>query len=267
MMPEVATTQQMENDAKKMDNDSDEEHREDNEVTENETDVCENVDGYVGMSEICSNCHHRQSRYLTEIFGNNSMYRLKFSIVLSANIQKYRKYKHIDLEPNIMTDIALCSECKCHLTCTNVKDSKHFHTTWTAFIWRILNDMKVQNAYGNLIWCYIPNLWRHWWLEAVMSEFEDIFDCVTLTDPPSIFYDVSNDVSEFKPNVESFMLARLHTICNKHLIPTILCLWGCTEYLHRPGSLPLDVVIQRYLPKCILPITSGISTLKFIKYA
>ena len=50
-------------------------------------------------------------------------------------------------------------------------------------------------------------------------------------------------------------LQKLRDACNRYLLPTILCRYGCTEFLHKCNHLSFDLVLQRYLQKVhiILP--------------
>ena len=47
-------------------------------------------------------------------------------------------------------------------------------------------------------------------------------------------------------------LSEVMRVCNKHLIPSVLCPWGESEYIHMCGNISYDSVIQRYLPKCYI---------------
>lgn len=49
-------------------------------------------------------------------------------------------------------------------------------------------------------------------------------------------------------------LADLRDSCNKYLLPTVLCPYGCTEYLHKCESVPMDLVFPKYLSKVRLKI-------------
>ena len=57
----------------------------------------------------------------------------------------------------------------------------------------------------------------------------------------------------------------LRDICNKTLIPTVLCPWGCTEYLHQSGQFEIDILIQNHLKKCNLNLINSASRLDFIE--
>ena len=92
--------------------------------------------------------------------------------------------------------------------------------------------------------------WRRWWIRyiPVVECFEDM----TMNHPSSLFRDRSNDLKEFRSEIGTGLLMKIADTCNKHLYPTVLCPWGCSEYIHTCGCLGLDVMIQRSLMKCVI---------------
>ena len=60
------------------------------------------------------------------------------------------------------------------------------------------------------------------------------------------------DIKEWDDDIASYLLSRLASTCNKHLIPSMKCPWGCSEFQDKAGLLPTDVIIQRLLQKCII---------------
>ena len=79
------------------------------------------------------------------------------------------------------------------------------------------------------------------------SASEGVFSGVTLTNPPSIFKDVTSNREEFLGSLKRLELADLMECCDRHLHAMVWCPWGCTEYLHKVESLAVDVVFVRYL--------------------
>ena len=75
-----------------------------------------------------------------------------------------------------------------------------------------------------------------------------------MTSLPPHFKDRTKDLIHWNEAIDSFMLPRLATACNNYLQPTIKCPWGCSEFLHKVGNISLDIIFQRYLPRCLLPI-------------
>ena len=121
--------------------------------------------------------------------------------------------------------------------------------TWPGFLWKLLTNLETHKSYDDYIWRFNPDLWRHWWMGALMPEHGDIYNCITIELPPTFFKDIMMEYKEFQYDIESYLLSKLANSCNKHLLPNVLCPWGCTDFIHRLGHLPLDVVFQRYFKK------------------
>ena len=99
-------------------------------------------------------------------------------------------------------------------------------------------------------------IWTLWWLNGLKKCFPTIFGNITLICPASIFQDVTTQINGWNGDIDLYLLARLRDTCNKHLILTVKCPWGCSEFIYKVGYLPLDVVFQRYLQKCIVKMIS-----------
>ena len=128
---------------------------------------------------------------------------------------------------------------------------------WPSFIWKqVLKNPNVLSIYGDRVWCLIPSQWRHWWIESVKEYIAprngNDYSNVTLNFPHPAIVDRSLDQIEMIADISSFNLGRIMDTMNKHLIPDVLCPWGCSEYIHKVGTVSLDIIIQRFLPKCIL---------------
>ena len=118
---------------------------------------------------------------------------------------------------------------------------------WPSFLWFALKNKAIQAVYGDIMWRFIPNDMRRWWLDSI-----DIFHCfseVTIFNPQSYFLEMTYDNEDMMSNINSGNLRNVATACNKYLLPTVLCPWGCSDYIHKSGLFEFDVTIQRYLLK------------------
>lgn len=52
--------------------------------------------------------------------------------------------------------------------------------------------------------------------------------------------------------INSYTLPNLRDACNKFMMPNVLCPYGCSCFIHRHGVISLDLMLQRYLQKCII---------------
>ena len=67
--------------------------------------------------------------------------------------------------------------------------------------------------------------------------------------------------------MDSQLLSRIASSCNTHLLPKILCPWGCSEFNHKAGYLDFDIVWQRYLQKCIIVTINPSFNIIFVQSA
>ena len=103
--------------------------------------------------------------------------------------------------------------------------------SFPGFIWSVLSDDKLQQHYGLSLWEFIPKPWRYWWLDSARS-FE-CFQLATLDHPEAIFEDKSIELNAWDAAIASQALPQLIKITNELLMPTVLCPWGCSDYIHR----------------------------------
>ena len=107
-------------------------------------------------------------------------------------------------------------------------------------------------------------------MEVVVDSVKEKFHCfddITLETPSSYFSDIPEDIAEFQGDIESFDLGRLISTTKKHFMPSVLYLWGCTEYIHKYGYVSMDSVIQRFMRKSCLSMSNDHSTYTFIESA
>ncbi len=95
----------------------------------------------------------------------------------------------------------------------------------------MLQNQNVQQHYGNRGWKFILQEWRSWWLPSLTNQF--FYRDISMDTPPSYFCDKTKDYMEFHNEKGSGVLSRTGYTINKHLMPTVLCPWGCSEYMHK----------------------------------
>ena len=91
--------------------------------------------------------------------------------------------------------------------------------------------------------------WRHWWIDSI-KENNVVMEHVSFNNPPAIFKDVTMDLREMIADIDDAKISVIMRTCDKHVIPTVLCPWGESEFLHTCGDVPFDSVLQRYMTKC-----------------
>ena len=210
----------------------------------------------------CENCLRKQSQYLTTHYGE--LYTLEFTRCQSDEICKRRKFRRIRVSNNNITSFWLCQECTNYLV--SESDTFESKNIWPAFVYSTLANEEVMNAYGIKVWQLIPTLWRHWWVDNIRA-FIFKYRNISLEFPKCIIIDRSYEKDEWTSDIESQLLPRIASACNKYMLPCILCPWGCTEYVFSCGHVSLDIVFQRFLPKVNIDLINNIDLLKYIQFA
>ena len=144
--------------------------------------------------------------------------------------------KHITSHNNEQNavPVLLCLECSNHLvTIDNAAEASLCQHSWPGYIWSFLTNIDMHRQYGEKIWRFIPIQWRYWWISEVKRSFPTVFANVSIESPTPIFADRTSDINEWNQDIDSYLLSRLASTCNKHLMPSGMCPWGCTEYIHR----------------------------------
>ncbi len=200
------------------------------------------------QSQGCQNCKRKDPP--SEESGMVP-YDLEFKLHPQNSLIKRQSFRFVEVKNSSEDTVVLCLECSEFLTNQESKVAKGFENVWPSFVWNLLSDKEILNVYGVHVWRFLPEKWRYWWIEAVHQC--DIFEDVTIDSPSAIFSDITNNICDMKRGLHNNTLSELIRVCNHHLIPSVLCPWGETEYIHQCGTVPYDILIQRYLPKCYIP--------------
>ena len=201
----------------------------------------------------CDNCHRHDttvpSLELRERWSNEIAKRrgvLKTVTAATANPVLY----------------SLCLECDTFLSePEDPKDLsyKDFRYTWPSFLWHLLTNNSILAEYqGLFIWKLIPAAYRHWWIPALteIARYKHIYENISVDAPRPIIRDRTDEIKEWNNCMERHNLPEVSRVCNKLLLPTVLCPWGCSEYIHKVGKIPFNIIIQKCLPKVQLPLTT-----------
>lgn len=208
----------------------------------------------ISENKICHNC--QRMHYIAD----DPIHQLEFITTPRNQLKKQLKFKLIYLSKTKETNFNLCRECNKYLTSGAPKNSSRYNSVvWPSFIWCLLSNNSVHQSYGENVWRFIPKEWRGWWLNSVKYFFYDIYNNTAHESPIPIFKDISPIIQKWDDDISSYYLARLRDASNRSLRPTILCPFGCTEFPHKCGHLPFDIVFQRYLPRCNIRLISDIT--------
>lgn len=193
----------------------------------------------------CQNCK-RKEPYGENI--GNTPYVLRFKWHAQNTLIKRKHFRFVEIDKNSDENIGLCLECSEYISNHDPKVGYIFENVWPSFVWNLLSDENILDVYGDYTWIFIPWKWRHWWVDSV-TVIESMRD-VGINNPPPIFKDITVDIEEMKLGSGRGKNSNIMKACDKHLLPTVLCPWGESEFIHKCGDFPYDCLVQRYLPKC-----------------
>jgi predicted GIY-YIG superfamily endonuclease len=73
------------------------------------------------------------------------------------------------------------------------------------------------------------------------------YESVTIEQPTAKFKDVTHPARKLRRSISELRLADLAETLTEHLVPTVRCPWGCTEFYHKSVQFDLMTVMLRYL--------------------
>ena len=94
----------------------------------------------------------------------------------------------------------------------------------------------------------------------------EIYSGIYILKPAPIFNDITGDISCWNKGMTKYTLPDIERICNAYLRPSVMCLWGFSEFIHKCGTVPIDVMIQPHLSRFKIKLTSH-SLLSKVKFS
>ena len=196
--------------------------------------------------ECCSNC--RRSEY-QPLPHESPMYGVRLIDVDVDNIRFRKKFSHLNRSsiPASATAISVCEECSIYLQRDESlagASSTLSKICWPAYLFGCLKN--IGSDMSCYVWTLLPTSLRDRWSHAFPTYCAD--------PTQSVIRDITSDRDDFFEKVNSYKLGGLLNAVETHLLPNVLCPWGCTEYCFRVGELPLDVTLNRYFSGGDLPM-------------
>ena len=199
------------------------------------------------IGDMCQNCSRRDHP--------ESKYPITFVQLKRNDIKNNQKFKHLDSTTTAIQNYTVCRECMKYLTTSGVKNDGRY--VWCSYIWYLLTSEDVRNKYRAQIWIFLPFEWRLWWVQSIQETCPNEYSNLSSEEyNHQHIKDKTQDMKEWDDDIGSYMLCRLKSTTNKFLLPLIKCPWGCSEFMHKVGYLPMDIVFQKYLPQCCLRLYS-----------
>ena len=193
---------------------------------------------------------------------------LKLCTILSDEIRRNRSFVFIRRTTSASRTIEyeVCTQCYQHLNMSDTVEANKNKYSWPSFIWNLLQSEDVQELYNaSDVWKVIPIQWREWWLESIHQHFPTFYSQMTLTIPKPIINDCTVKMKNWKESIESGNLNKIASICNTHLVPNVLCPWGCSEFLHKVGKIEMQPIFQKRFRKCNIASKLKDSDLSFVE--
>ena len=194
----------------------------------------------------CQNCNRRQSNNLIHEGGDG--YRLVF-LSVGSNMIKRRKFKTFSSTVRNPVQVVLCQQCHNYLVIGKKEDDKR--NVWPAFIWKLLSNPDTMEVYSDNIWKLIPRTWRFWFIDSLKEGIAG-YQNISMATPNCQIIDMTMEMKHWEDLLGSNDLPQLAQACNNYLTPRVLCPFGCSEFTHKVGYMPMDIVFQRFLLKTII---------------
>ena len=136
-------------------------------------------------------------------------------------------------------------------------------------MWYFLTNESILQQYpADKLWKFVPMAWRPWWIDSLKENVHQYrTDSITFHHPSPYFVDRTFDIDDYKDRINKYELPELISSTDEHLLATVLCPWGCSDFIHKslPLNVGLDVVIQRYLRKVVMKSVNDQNKFKFIE--
>ena len=59
--------------------------------------------------------------------------------------------------------------------------------------------------------------------------------------------DRTEDLETCNERIQSPKLIYIADVCNQFILLNVLCLWGCSEFIHKTGYIDMDTIIQKFI--------------------
>ena len=61
--------------------------------------------------------------------------------------------------------------------------------------------------------------------------------------------DRTRNLETWNEGIKSQKLSSIADVCNRFILPNVLCPWGFSEFIHKFGYVDMDTVIQQFIQK------------------
>ena len=205
-------------------------------------------------SAFCANCRR-------EDIGDQSVIPMHLRVNLRefavAEITNYER-RWITFDKSCLgSSVWLCLECS-NILLLKKRDERRLHKrpapwscVWPVYMWKLLCHEEMLQRFGSDALHWIPRSTHRLWEKSLILELPGYYSIEKFNDynnSIAIVVDVTQRKKDFKDILSRNKLGEIKRGCNEFLMPTILCPWGCTAYLHDGGSVSYDAIINQFFP-------------------
>ena len=146
-----------------------------------------------------------------------------------------------------LVQVYLCSECKQVSFGLTTKSRHRIMSGLAAFVWKMLNNIKLYNLHAEALWAYVPGEWHHWWIDVMRGIWNLDYQGVTLLVPSPIFKDVILQCNDLIHDIKELQLVDLMAMVDRQMNAVVQCPWGYIDYYHKAKHVHIQIIYQRYL--------------------
>ena len=133
------------------------------------------------------------------------------------------------------------------LSWDEIKLANKARNTWPAFIWNFLTSKDINTQYtASLMWKYIPQLWRYWWIYSFVERTISLILRLILTIEP-FFVDRTNYITEWLAIIDTMSLLKIGQAYIKFLLLILLYPYECISFIQRYRIVSLITSASTYL--------------------
>ena len=192
------------------------------------------------ISLMCENCHrHGIFENVTGMDVTRLPYYFEVGLVEKDSVRFHRKFCSMSKRTYENEEtVPLCTHCEVYLTETG-SEAQDMEVQFPGYIWSLQSKtLRALHREREILWRIMPRVWRLWWQVA--------FDIDDVNTPPGVQTETIDVQKRRFASGTSGDIKRLVDTFDELLMPLVLCPWGCTEYYHKCGDIPFDVILQQH---------------------
>ena len=197
---------------------------------------------------ICKNCGRTNEDHL----GNNLC---TINIMERSTIGMHFGKKLSAFPKNYSRSTALlCVECYETLMETNEECMNDWQNCWAAFLWKFFQSLDSEEDL-RLMWSLLPSTFRSYWYTSYLQLCEKQHIIIDLNNIQTSFVDATKKGEHIDTLNASGKLVDLMESCNLNCYCSVMCPWGCTEFIDDCGYIPFFRVLMLKFPHRKLPLS------------